>query len=254
MNDAFQLLTTTRCDKLLERLQWNASSRYLLLNYHVDRLRDAAVAHEWPDAEQAVSYDALLQNCDAAVASYKGDPSEAFKIRITLSRAGSLTATASPLSALKFDPTSPSFSKPLRDSATLYGPAMTLFVDTEPTPPSGLFSSTKTTERTVYNAARARVGLPPLPTDDADVILYNPQLHVTESSVSNVAFYHADVWVTPPLASGCLPGVLRRWLLQHKRIREAAEGELTKAQLLPGDWVLLFNSVRGCRLGRIAAS
>jgi branched-subunit amino acid aminotransferase/4-amino-4-deoxychorismate lyase len=131
---------------------------------------------------------------------------------------------------------------------------MTLFLDTQPTPPSGLFTSTKTTERTVYTAARARVGLPPLSAEDADVILYNPDEHITEASVSNVAFYHADTWVTPPLSSGCLPGVLRRWLLQHKRIREAAPGELTKAALRPGDWVLLFNSVRGCRLGRITAS
>jgi len=131
---------------------------------------------------------------------------------------------------------------------------MTLFVDTEPTPPSGLFTSTKTTERTLYNAARARVGLPPFPSDDAEVILYNPQHHITEASVANVAFYHSQVWVTPPLSSGCLPGVLRRWLLHNKRIREAADGELTKEELKPGDWVLLFNSVHGCRLGRITAS
>lgn len=130
---------------------------------------------------------------------------------------------------------------------------MTLFVDTQPTPPSGLFTSTKTTERTVYNAARERVGLPPLSTD-ADVLLYNADEHITETSASNVAFYRSHIWVTPPLSSGCLPGVMRRWLLQHKRIREAEPGELTKATQRPGDWVLVFNSVRGCRLGRITAS
>ncbi|KAJ7751214.1 aminotransferase [Mycena maculata] len=249
------LVTTTRSDEYLSRLRWNdhegTPSRYLLLSYHLDRLRDAAAAHDWPDVQQALSYDALHEKCQAAIASYDGNPSQAHKIRITLSRAGLLTATASPiLNPLKFDPTSPSFSKPLTDSATLYGPPMTLFVDTKPTP-TGLFTSTKTTERAVYDAARARVRLPPIPSHDADVILYNPQLHITESSVSNVAFYRSDVWITPPLASGCLPGVLRRWLLQHKRIREAAEGEITKDQMQPGDWVLLFNSVHGCRLGQI---
>ncbi|KAJ7109943.1 aminotransferase [Mycena epipterygia] len=256
----FSLLTTLRCDCFLERLGWNTAnnqpSRYLLLGFHLDRLHDAAVAHEWPDAQQALSYVVLHNACEAAVASYDGDPTEAFKIRITLSQAGVLEATAAPVSPLKFDPTSPSFSKPLTDRfvcATLYGPAMTLFLDTEPTPPSGLFTSTKTTERAVYNAARERVGLPALPSNDADVILYNPQLFITEASVSNVAFYHSHTWVTPPLSTGCLPGVLRRWLLQHKRIREAEEGELTKDGLRPGDWVLLFNSVHGCRLGRITA-
>ncbi|KAJ7631252.1 aminotransferase [Roridomyces roridus] len=240
----YDLLTSLRFDESLERLRTRPSP-LLLLGYHLDRLREAAVAHEWPDAQQALDYDALLHKCQEAVASYAGDaPASAFKIRVTLSRAGLLTATASPVKPFKIDPTSPSFSKPLTDSATLYGPAMTLFVDPEPTPPSGLFTSTKTTERTVYNASRARVGLPSLPTDDADVIMYNSQLHITEASE----------WVTPPLASGCLPGVLRRWLLQHKRIREAAEGELTKSRLNPGDWVLLFNCVHGCRLGRITAS
>ncbi|KAJ7675343.1 aminotransferase [Mycena rosella] len=254
----FSLLTSTRCDKYLERLRWNNGdgppSPYLLLAFHLDRLRDAALAHDWPDAHAALSYDALHSACEAAVASYDGDPAEAFKIRITLSQAGTLAAAASSIPPLKFDPTSPSFSKPLTDSATLYGPAMTLFLDTQPTPPAGLFTSTKTTERAVYDAARQRTGLPQLPTSDADVLLYTPEGFITESSVSNVAMYHSHTWVTPPLSTGCLPGVLRRWLLQHKRIREAEPGELTKDALRPGDWVLLFNSVHGCRLGRITAS
>ncbi|KAF8215915.1 aminotransferase [Mycena galopus ATCC 62051] len=248
----YDLLSTTRTDPYLVRLAWNnhdgEPTPYLLLQFHCDRLRDAAAEHGWPDAQSAVSYAALHEACQAAVASYDGDPATAYKvrprshrshplkrspqIRITLSQAGLLKASA----------------------ATLYGPAMTLFLDTEPTPPSGLFTSTKTTERTVYNAARARVGLPPLPSPDADVILYNPNEHITETSVSNVAFYRSHRWVTPPLSSGCLPGVTRRWLLQHKRIVEAAPGELVKAGMRPGDWVLLFNSVQGCRLGRIIAS
>ncbi|KAK7007045.1 aminotransferase [Favolaschia claudopus] len=258
MAEEYQLLASTRCDAYLLRLSWNKyegqPSRYLLLEYHYDRLRDAAAEHDWPDAQSALSASALYDVCQAAVASHDAEPVASFKIRITLSRAGLLAATATPISPLKFDPTSPSFSKPLTDSATLYGPAMTLLVDTQPTPHAGLFSSTKTTERAHYDAARARVNLPPLPSRDADVILYNSSEHVIESSVSNVAFYRSQRWITPPLSSGCLPGVTRRWLLQHKRISEAQEGELTKADLHPGDWVLLFNSVQGCRLARITAS
>ncbi|KAJ7193346.1 aminotransferase [Mycena pura] len=263
----YDLLTTTRWDPFLARLGWNNHSHFLLLQFHLDRLKDASSAHGWPQAQSALSNDALLEKCQAAVrvASQAGDesfkvrgsivfpPAHVSQLRITLSRDGVLTATASPVPALSMDPLSASFSRPLTDSATLYGPAMTLFVDTQPTPPSGLFTSTKTTERSVYDAARARVGLPAT-SFDADVILYNPDEHITEASVSNVAFYHSNNWVTPPLSTGCLPGVLRRWLLQHKRIREAEVGELTKSDLHPGDWALVFNSVRGCRLGRITAS
>ncbi|KAJ7040344.1 aminotransferase class IV-domain-containing protein [Mycena alexandri] len=259
MSESFDLLTTTRWDPYLDRLAWNnydkQPSRFLLLAFHLDRLQQAAAAHEWPAAVAALSYPALHEKCQAAVASYDAvNAPEALRIRITLSRAGLLTVTAFPIPPFKSDPTSPSFFKPLTDSATLYGPALALFADTQPMPPPNLFTSTKTTERTLYNAARTRVGLSPTSTDaHADVLLYNPADQITESSVANVAFYHVDTWVTPPLASGCLPGVLRRWLLQHKRIREAEPHELaTKAALRPGHWVLLFNSLYGCRLGRIA--
>ncbi|KAJ7786589.1 aminotransferase, partial [Mycena metata] len=215
---SFDLLTTTRWDPYLDRLGWNnydsQPSRFLLLAFHLDRLQQAAAAHEWPAAVAALSYPALHEKCQAAVASYHAaDPPEALRIRVTLSRAGLLTVTASPIPPFKSDPTSPSFFKPLTDSASLYGPALTLAPSTPPPAPA--------------------VGLSPTATD-ADVLLYNPFDQITESSVANVAFYHADTWVTPPLASGCLPGVLRRWLLQHKRIREAEPHELaTKAALRP---------------------
>ncbi|KAJ7170144.1 aminotransferase class IV-domain-containing protein [Mycena filopes] len=245
---SYELLTTLRWDSYLERLSWNNGqpngqpSRFLLLAFHLDRLQEAAVAHDWPDALAALSYAALHEKCQAAVASYDAaDPPEALRIRITLSRAGLLAATASPIPPFKLDPTSPSFSKPLTDRF--------------PMSPADLFTSTKTTERTRYTAARSRVGLPALSTPDIDVLLFNPAGHITESSVANVAFYHADTWLTPPLATGCLPGVLRRWLLQHKRIREANPHEITtKGDCRPGHWVLVFNSVYGCRLGRIASS
>lgn len=57
--------------------------------------------------------------------------------------------------------------------------------------------------------------------------------------------------MTPPESSGCLPGVLRRWLLEQGRIKEAREGVLTRDSVVDGECVLLMNGVRGCELGRI---
>ncbi|CAK5280319.1 unnamed protein product [Mycena citricolor] len=259
--DSYLLLTTTRYDQFIyDRLRFNdrggQPSRYLLLDYHVERLLRATEddKHGWPEARAAITFENIFRACEAAVASQSGHSNEALKIRITVSRTGVVDATASSVGpSLRMDPTSPSFSRPLTDSETLYGPPMSLLLDTQPTPPNELFSSTKTTQRALYDAARVRVGL--IPTDsDADVIMYNTAGEVTESSVSNVAFYRNQTWITPPLASGCLPGVLRQWLLRHKRIKEAAAGELKKGDVHEGDWLLLFNSVRGCRLGRIRAA
>ncbi|KAJ7070777.1 aminotransferase [Mycena amicta] len=248
------LTTSTRYDQYLARLRFNyhhdLPSPFLLLALHLDRLSQAALAHQWNQAAASLSYDALLDACQAAVASYDGE-SDALKVRITLSETGQLTATATPIPALRSDPTAASFARPLTDSATLYGHPATLSIDTQPTP-VGLLTKTKTTERAVYDEARARAGLPPSPSPDADVLLYNSEEHITEASTSNVAFFRAGQWITPPAESGCLPGVLRRWLLENKRIREAQVGEITKSQMRPNDWVLLFNSVHGCRLARIA--
>ncbi|KAF7311122.1 hypothetical protein HMN09_00656400 [Mycena chlorophos] len=252
------LTSSTRWDPLLLTLRFNNHddnpSSYLLLAAHVQRLREAAQAHNWPDAVAALSYDALLSVCEAAVASHNGE-SKALKVRMTLSQSGELAATAEPIPPLRTDPTAASFVRPLTDSLSLYGAPMQVFLDTQPTPFLGLLSTTKTTERSAYNDARSRanLSLPSAADADADVLMYNADEHITEASVSNVACFRSGQWITPPEASGCLPGVLRRWLLKNKRIKEAQVGEITKAQMQPGDIVLLFNSVRGCRLARITA-
>ena len=72
-----------------------------------------------------------------------------------------------------------------------------------------------------------------------------------ESSICNVAFYRHGSWVTPPLTVGCIAGVFRRWLLENGRIHEAGEHSLSLDTIKHNEWVLLFNGVMGCRLGRV---
>jgi branched-subunit amino acid aminotransferase/4-amino-4-deoxychorismate lyase len=42
-----------------------------------------------------------------------------------------------------------------------------------------------------------------------DAILFNSKNEITESAVSNLIFKIADQWVTPPITSGVLPGIIR---------------------------------------------
>lgn len=44
---------------------------------------------------------------------------------------------------------------------------------------------------------------------------------------------------------------MRRWLLEKGRVTEAVQRELTRDDLVEGEYVLTFNGVEGCRLGRI---
>jgi hypothetical protein len=53
------------------------------------------------------------------------------------------------------------------------------------------------------------------------------------------------------LAAGCISGVLRRWLIEQRRIFEAVEDELTLDNIKDDEWVLVSNGVIGCQLGRI---
>lgn len=181
----------------------------------------------------------------------------AYQIRLILAESGVLTATANLLPwTLNSDPTSASFFKPDLDAPSLYGAPIPIILDSEPTP-SSRFTRTKTTNRGMYDAARARHGINSLPSSHldvlspGDVLLYNPQNMITETSVFNVAFYRSNRWMTPPESSGCLPGILRRWLLEQGRISEARDGILTRDSVEDGECVLLMNGVRGCQLGRV---
>ena len=67
---------------------------------------------------------------------------------------------------------------------------------------------------------------------------------MTEGAIHNVIARFADCWVTPPVASGLLPGTYRKQLLQERRIAEQA---FSLDNLLQAEAILICNSVRGLR-------
>ncbi|KAI0699388.1 aminotransferase [Cerioporus squamosus] len=263
----YHLLSTVRRDAQLLDVSWNTvahagtPSPYLLLAYHCDRLVEAARTHGWP-VPANLTLSGLEDLCNDASrtgsARLEGRTGDSYRIRILLSHTGALSVTASPTAPLPLpDPMVASLWLPsTSDPNPPYFGLETLVVhiDTIPTP-SSIFTRTKTTRRDHYTAARGRCNIPPPPTTSlTEVLLYNEDGDVTETSIRNIAFVRRSppCWVTPSASTGCLPGVVRRWLLGQGRVVSAGEGELKRTDIVDGEYVLTFNGVEGCRLGRIS--
>ncbi|KAH9968813.1 aminotransferase [Russula dissimulans] len=251
MSSIFQLVSTIACDPHNLNLSWNSAanhghpSPFILLPYHFDRLRSAAALHGWQDA---ISWASFQATCQHAIQQYdgpgKGGP---FKLRLVLHRAGNIATTVTPISPRTADPMLAAHISPAMDRLPqALGDPITLFLDSVPTP-SSLFTTTKTTNRSHYAAARARFGLPDVG-GSADVLLWNTKGILTETSVRNVAFFRRCRWVTPHDSAGCLPGVTRRWLLEQGLVVADDQGLLTTDQVQEGELALVFNAVEGCRI------
>ena len=77
-----------------------------------------------------------------------------------------------------------------------------------------------------------------------DALFINEQGFVTEGGRSNVFIKKEGQWLTPPLASGCLPGVMRSVVLSHPTYR-AIEKNITRADVLGAEEVIFTNALRG---------
>ncbi|CAM3634314.1 chorismate-binding protein [Roseateles saccharophilus] len=101
--------------------------------------------------------------------------------------------------------------------------------------PGAEFLAHKTTRREAYAGFDK-------PATAFDVILWNEVGELTECSFGNLALRIGGEWLTPPLAAGLLPGVLRAELLGQGRIKEA---RLTHDDLARASGLAFFNSLRG---------
>jgi para-aminobenzoate synthetase/4-amino-4-deoxychorismate lyase len=92
------------------------------------------------------------------------------------------------------------------------------------------------TGRAFYEVARS--------TQVDDYLYVNERGEVTETSIDSVFFLIDGRWMTPPLTSGLLAGVMRERLLETGRITEAP---LTVDDAKRATAIIVANSVRGLR-------
>ncbi|MBN3567563.1 chorismate-binding protein [Burkholderia cenocepacia] len=188
------------------------------LDRHLARLQRSADAFGF-----RFDADALRREIDARCAALGGDG--AYRMKLTLAKDGTIEIVAAPLKPLPAGPVGVLL-------ASAHGFA--------PTRASDALLLHKTTRRAEYDrawqAAEALGGF--------DMLFVNERGEVTEGGRSNLFVKLDGQWVTPPLASGVLPGVMRGVLLDDRAFG-AAERVVTRDDLVRAQGLLLTNALRG---------
>jgi len=201
---------------LLETLRWDADNGFSLLERHLERLADSA-------AYFGRKLD--LERLTAALEGLVDGWTMPQRVRLLVDNAGNIEVEVAPLPR---------------------GPRRWhLAVSPGPIDPGDRFLFHKTTLRAVYDAARASA-----PEAD-DVLLWNPDGELTESTLANLVVRRDGELLTPPVRCGLLPGTLRAELLARGRVREAV---VRLEDLDRCDAVYLVNSVRGWIPSRLVRS
>ncbi|CAH2030212.1 aminodeoxychorismate synthase component I [Trichlorobacter ammonificans] len=200
--------------RLLESLLLD-NGRYPLLDRHLDRLCWAASRLGHRCDRQAVAAE-LLRHGAGTTGRHK--------VRLLLDINGDITIESAPLVPLP---------QPLR-----------LTLAAEAVDPDDPWLYLKTERRERYAVARREH-----PAAD-EVLLCNSRGELTEGTFTNLVLKLDNRLVTPPLASGLLPGVMREELLQQGVIVEQV---LYPADLEKAEEIWLLNGVRGWLRGELAS-
>jgi branched-chain amino acid aminotransferase len=81
-----------------------------------------------------------------------------------------------------------------------------------------------------------------------DVLIFNSNKRIIESTNSNLFLFSDDVIYTPPLSDGCVDGTMRRLIVDILKIKYTISIEsITESQLLSSNEIFLTNSISGVK-------
>ncbi len=191
---------------LIETIRWSAGDGFWLLDRHLERL-----------TASARYFDILLDPAEvrAALRAAVAGRSGLLRLRLTVDRTGKIAVETGNL------------PRPSTVRAA---------VDSMPIDPVDVFLYHKTSNRKIYDGARARCG------KVDDVILINPVGEVTETTIGNLAVEMNGSWWTPPVSAGLLPGTYRAELLATGRM---AERPIAITELKAASGLARLNALRG---------
>ncbi len=208
------LSSTPVAFQLLETMAGSPGGEVRNLEMHLGRLTRSAQYFDFH-----VELDQIRSAIQAALRSTEIPT----RVRLLVSRGGAVSVEVGPM---------PSAARG----------TVRLDLDLAPVQSSDVWLFHKTTRRSVYQCRAARH-----PGVD-DVILINERGELTETTVANLVVELDGRWWTPPLDSGCLPGIERGNLLADGKITERV---ITLDDLTRAQGIALVSSLRGWRTAAV---
>jgi para-aminobenzoate synthetase/4-amino-4-deoxychorismate lyase len=192
---------------LLETLRWVPGQGFFLLGRHLSRIEESA---------RHFGYRCEIDHLRGALEDAVRTRSTPQRVRLLLARDGEVRV----------------------ETAALTPPATARVVLAKaPIDAADEFLRHKTTHRQVYEEARRTAAFSGVD----DVMLWNPALQITESTIANIVVELGGRKLTPSVECGLLAGTFRAQLLEDGVIEEAI---VTVDQLGAAAHLWLINSVR----------
>lgn len=105
-------------------------------------------------------------------------------------------------------------------------------------PATSRYASVKSLDYAVFSNALKRA----VSRGCDEAVLLNAKGYVCEASRGNIMILYQGQWLTPPLSSGCLNGIMRALVMGQMDVREK---NITPAMLRLADVVVMTNSLAG---------
>jgi para-aminobenzoate synthetase/4-amino-4-deoxychorismate lyase len=198
---------------LIETMRFDPVEGVAELDRHLARLKASAEALDF-------RFDRHEARNDLQAATFRAGPS---RVRLALSRRGCLAIELGPLPAPAVEPVQAALA-PL------------------PVAPQDFRLRHKTSDRAFYDRARKASGA-------FEIVFTDPEGFLTEGSFTSIFVERGGVLLTPKLARGLLPGILRGRLIDEGKAREA---DLRPDDLTGG--FLIGNAVRGLVRARLRSA
>jgi len=286
--DEFKLFTSLRFDPALATVPgsvftnagWNyeVTSNLYMLDYHRDRLLRAAKHWGWDAVIARIEGDQGLKYLEKHASQFlAGKGPEPLRFRIIINREGDVRNEVflkppTPLANLFPSRLPPPGTLDVGDVAAQKEPAWTVYLDLGRTARSE-YTHYKTTQRAMYDDARARAGVKGTFAERKEVLIINEKDDaIMEGSATTPYFWRSGRWVTPPVSvgynnevgSGGQDGTSRRWALggevqnrlqDHPALTEgrgiAVEEVIKPDSVGHGEEVWLSNGVEGFVCGKV---
>lgn len=222
-----RFLTHSQPDfQLLETMLWQPPTGYLFLEEHLKRLENGAEFFKFSCDLQAVRVRLLEEQKDFTDGCYR--------LRLVLAKDGRISTSTMPC------PQPLMTELPQKPQQDEQADLQLIDFSGQCLDDSGPWLFHKTTMRTWYDEGYGRARQDGL----FDLIFCNAAGEVTEGCITNIVIYSGGRYLTPPAASGLLPGLMRQHLL-NRGVVPVVEKSLTRGEVQSAEAIYLCNSVRG---------